>query len=245
MQDNSYFASEWSPTDMLQRAWDALQPHLVILVGVTFAVFVAQLGISMVFSVIETIISGVAQAAAEQQGGDSAMLVALAISLVVTLGRMAITLPITMLTTGAMARMALSAARGQTPDLGAFRHGLSRLLPVLLASMMVGLLTGTGLVFLIIPGLLIAMVLQFFVFILMDTELGPVDAMQYSWKLAQNHLLNLTVLWLLLGLGGLIALCATCGLGLLLFQPLALVCQALVYVHLSGRNQDFLPDPAV
>jgi uncharacterized membrane protein len=150
-----------------------------------------------------------------------------------------------MLTTGAMARMALSAARGQTPDLGAFRQSLSRLLPVLFASMIVGMLSGVGFLFLIIPGLLIAMVLQFFVFILMDSELGPIDAIQYSWKLAQAHLVNLTVLWLILGFAGLVALCGTCGLGLLLFQPLALVCQALVYVHLSGRYQDYLPDPAV
>jgi uncharacterized membrane protein len=245
MADDTYFASDWSPTDMLQRAWTALQPHLVILVGVTVAVAVANFGVSMVFGLIEGIISGIAQALADEQGGDAAMAVALGIRLIVTTGRILITLPLTMLTTGALARMALSAARGQTPDLGAFRHGLSRLLPVLFASILVGMATGIGFIFLIIPGLLIAMVLQFFVFILMDTDLGPIDAIQYSWKLAQAHLVNLTVLWLLLGLGGLIALCGTCGLGLLLFQPLALVCQALVYVHLSGRSQDFLPDPAV
>ena len=32
---------------------------------------------------------------------------------------------------------------------------------------------------------------------------------------------------------------------LVIAQPFALVCQAMVYVHLSGRTEDFLPAPAV
>lgn len=245
MANSDYVASDWSPIDMAQRAWGAMQPHLVILVGVSFAVLVVQFGISLGFGLVEGVISAAAASMADQRGGDAAQLVAMGVRAVVGIGRMLITLPITMLTTGALARMALTAARGGTPDVGAFSHALSRLFPMILGSFIVGFATVFGFALCILPGIAVALALQFFTLALMDTDLGPIQAVQYSWALARPQLLNLAVFSIGLGVVCLAVACGTCGLGLLIVQPFALVCQAMLYVHLSGRTEDFLPAPTV
>lgn len=245
MANSNYVAGDWSPIDMAQKAWAAMAPHLVILVGVSLAVTVVQFGISFAFGLVEGLISAAAAEMANQRGGDAAQLVAVGVRAVVGLGRMIITLPLTVLTTGALARMALTTARGGTPDLGAFSLSLSRLLPMLAGSLVVGFLTAFGFVFCILPGIVVALALQFFTLALMDTELGPIQAVKYSWALARPQLLNLVVFAIGLGVAALIVTCGTCGLGLLIVQPFGLVCQAMVYVHLSGRTEDFLPAPAV
>ncbi len=241
----AYVAPEWSPMDMLQRAWDRALPHLLLLGGITLAIFVVQFGIGLVFGILEGVVAGVASAVAQDRGGDAAQVVAALVRLVMSLGRLCITLPITMITTGALARLALTTARGDTPDLGAFNLALSKFFRILLASFVVGFATMVGMCFCFIPGLIVALALQFFIFALMDTELGVIASVQYSWNLTRDHLLNLGVLALIMAGIALVAVCGTCGLGLVAVQPIALVAQALVYVHLSGRTQDFLPDPEV
>lgn len=241
----AYVAPEWSPIDMLQRAWEKALPHLLLLGAVTLAIFVIQFGIGLVFGILEGVVSGIAEAVARDRGGDSAQIVAAMVRLVMSLGRTCITLPITMITTGAMARLALSAARGETPDLGAFSLSLSKFFRILFASFVVGFATLVGMAFCIIPGIIVAIALQFFIFAIMDTELGIIASVQYSWNLTKDHLLNLGIFSLLIMGVALVAVCGTCGLGMVVFQPIALVAQALIYIHLSGRTQDFLPDPEV
>ncbi len=243
--NDDYIASEWSPIDMLQRAWERALPHLVILCVASFAIFVVQTGVGFVFGFIEGIVGAVAEGIAQERGGDAAVYGAIAVKLVMALGRVCVTFPLTMLTTGAIARMGLSAARGEAPDLGAFSVSLSKLLSVIGASLVVAFATGFGFLFLIIPGLLLAFALQFYLLALLDTELGVFGAIQYSWKLTQGHLLNLFVFAILMGVIGLVAFCGTCGLGMIVWQPIAVVAQSLIYIHLSGRTRDFQPDPVL
>lgn len=239
----AYVVPEWSPIDMLQRAWEKVLPHLVLMGAVTLAVFVLQFGIGLVFGVIEGVIAGVASSVADDRGGDNAQLAAAMVRLVVSLGRLCITTPITLITTAGLARMGLSAARGEAPDMGAFSMALSKFFRILLASIMVGFAAGIGTLFCIIPGIIVGIAMQFYLFVVMDTELGPLDAVQYSWSLSRDHLVNLGVFFLVLIGISLVVTCGTCGIGWIVVQPVVLVAQGLIYVHLSGRSQDFLPDP--
>jgi uncharacterized membrane protein len=206
-------------------------------------VFAVQFGIGLVFGIIEGVIAGVASSVAQDRGGDAAQLAAAGVRLVVSLGRLCITTPITLITTAGLARMGLSVARGETPDLGAFSMALSKFFRVLLASILVGFAALVGTLFCIIPGILAAIALQFYMFVLMDTELGPLDAVQYAWSLAKDHMVNLGVFFLVLMGISLVVTCGTCGIGWIIVQPVLLTAQGLIYVHLSGRTQDYLPDP--
>lgn len=239
----AYAAPEWSPIDLLQRAWDKVLPHLVLMGAVTLAVFVLQFGIGLVFGVIEGVIAGIASSVAVERGGDAAQFAAAMVRLVVSFGRLCITTPITLITTAGLARMGLSVARGEAPDLGAFSTALSKFFRIFVASILVGFAALIGTLFCIIPGLIVGVALQFYMFAVMDTDLGPVDAVRYAWSLSRDHLLNLGVFFLVLIGISLVVTCGTCGIGWIVVQPVVLVAQGLIYVHLSGRSQDFLPDP--
>lgn len=241
----NYPAADWSPIDMLQRAWERALPYLIVLVGATFGVFVVQFGVGLVFGLIQGIIVGIAAAVAQERGGQDAELAAQVIRILLDIGKSIITFPLTMFTTGALARLALSVARGEPADLGAFSQAFSKIGSLMFAGLLTGLAVALGLCFCIIPGIIVGIGLQFVVFVVMDTELGAIGSLQYAWAVAKDHLLNLFVFGLLVSLIALVALCGTCGIGLLVFQPVAAVAQALIYVHVSGRTQDFLPDPVV
>lgn len=237
--------AEWSPIDMISKAWERLLPHLLIMVGITFACGVIQTGLGFVLGFVEGIIGAVAQEFAASRGGDEAHLLAAIVRLLLVLGRTCITFPLTMLVAGASTRLALNVARGEAPDLGAFSFALGRLLPLIGASLLLGIGMFFGILALVIPGIILALGTQFYVMVLMDTELGPIDALSYSWRIASAHLLNLLFYGVVIGVIGLVALCGTCGVALLVVQPLALVAHAMIYVHLSGRQQDLLPDPVL
>ena len=241
----NYASADWSPVDMLQRAWERASPYLILLAGVTFAVYAVQFGVSLVFGLIQGVIVGIASAVAQDRGGQEAEVAAQLVRVLLDIGKSFLTFPLTMFTTGALARLALSVARGEPADLGAFSMAFSKIGSLLLAGLLTGLAVVVGTCCCIIPGIIVGVGLQFVVLVVMDTELGALGAVQYAWAVAKGHLLNLFVFGLFMGLVGLAAFCGTCGLGLVVFQPVALVAQALIYIHVSGRTQDFLPDPVV
>ncbi|MFN0054373.1 MAG: hypothetical protein ACKV0T_19525 [Planctomycetales bacterium] len=95
---------------------------------------------------------------------------------------------------------------------------------------------------LLIPGGLVAMVLiiwinlQFFFysFVLVDKDVGTIEALRQARALTSGHLLELFVLsivWFGMGVVGILALCV----GILFALPLSLVCQGVAY-HLLTRE---------
>ena len=241
----NYAASEWSPIDMLSRAWERALPHLPMLILASVGVFVVQFGVNMVVSVVEGVIVAGASIFAQQRGGDGAQLVVEIIRLVLQIGGSCITFPLTMATTAVLSRLGLSVARGEAPDFGAVSQVFSKIGTLILAGFLTGLAVALGMCFCIIPGIIVGIALQFVVFAVIDTDLGAIGALQYAWNIAKDHLVNLLIFGVDCFFVGVICVCGTCGIGLVVFQPLALVAQGLIYVHLTGRAHDFLPDPMV
>jgi uncharacterized membrane protein len=119
--------------------------------------------------------------------------------------------------------------RGELVDLFA---KIPLIIPYLIASIVVAVIVMVGFILLIIPGIYLALRLQFFGWAIVDKDLGPFAAIQESWEMTQGSAWNLFLLWWLLlfvNVAGMLAL----GIGLLVTSPLTLVAMAYVYRKLE------------
>jgi uncharacterized membrane protein len=113
-------------------------------------------------------------------------------------------------------------------------------------SLLVGLAVIVGLILLIVPGIIFAMMFMFATFVVIDRELGPINAMNESARIAKGYkwqLLGFIVVLALLNLLGLIALVV----GLLVTVPVTSLAFTHVYRALSERAgaKPALPDASL
>jgi uncharacterized membrane protein len=104
----------------------------------------------------------------------------------------------------------------------------------LLASFLLGITIAIGFVLLIVPGIIFTLMFLFTTFIVVDRELGPIDAMKESHRITRGHkwpLLGFLVLLMLINLAGLMALVV----GLLVTIPVTSLAFTHAYRVLGGR----------
>jgi len=103
------------------------------------------------------------------------------------------------------------------------------------ASILVGLAIGIGFVLLIIPGIIATIFFMFTTLIVIDKELGPIEAMKESMRIGRGYrwpLLGLIALLALIALAGVIALFV----GLLVAMPVVTLAFVHAYRTLSGEG---------
>jgi uncharacterized membrane protein len=102
------------------------------------------------------------------------------------------------------------------------------------ASILLGLAVAIGFVLLIVPGVIFALMFLFTTFIVIDYELGPIEAMTESNRITRGHkwqLLGFGIVLTLINLLGVLALVV----GLLVSIPVSTLAFAHAYRVLSGR----------
>ena len=105
---------------------------------------------------------------------------------------------------------------------------------LLAATILIGLAVGLGTLLLIIPGIYLAIRLQFTTLVIVDQDKSISDAMSESWKLSERKVWPLFLLGLaLLGVAilGFIAL----GVGILVAMPVIWLAQVYVYNQLKSK----------
>lgn len=105
----------------------------------------------------------------------------------------------------------------------------------LAASILVGLAIGIGFVLLIVPGILAMIFFMFSTVIVIDRDLGPIEAMKESMRIGRGYrwsLLGLVVLLALIVFVGMLALFV----GLLVAMPVATLAFIHAYRVLSGSD---------
>jgi len=101
------------------------------------------------------------------------------------------------------------------------------------ANILAGIAICTGLVFLILPGIYLAIRLRLVPWIIADENMGPIDALKRSWELTRGHAIDLFIFGMLLfgiNIAGLLALVA----GLLVSVPVTGIAVAHMYRFLSA-----------
>jgi uncharacterized membrane protein len=112
------------------------------------------------------------------------------------------------------------------------------------ASLLFSLAVGVGLVLLIVPGVIFGLMFMFAPFIVIERELGPIDALNASNQLTRGHkwqLLGLVLLLVLINLLGLMALVV----GLLVSIPVSTLAFVHAYRVLGGRAEARPVDAAI
>jgi uncharacterized membrane protein len=136
--------------------------------------------------------------------------------------------------TAGIANFALKVARGQPYAFGDVFAGGPFFLSVLVAHVVMSLGITLGLILLVVPGVILGVGLSMAVPLIVDRNLGPIDALSESWKLTEGNRLNIFILWLI-AVGLVIAGACACGVGLLLVAPLLWIAWLYVYLRMTGQ----------
>ena len=130
-------------------------------------------------------------------------------------------------------RAALAVLDGGRPDVGMLFH-TEGLLPYLVASILVGLAVGVGLILCIIPGLILGFLFAFYGYAIVDRKTGDaIEAMKISWNLTSKNIGPLILLFILAFLINLVG-ALLCGVGLLFTYPITAVAIAYAWRTLTG-----------
>jgi len=105
-----------------------------------------------------------------------------------------------------------------------------------LTALLTGLIVLGGLLLLIIPGIFFGIRLKYATYLVIDKNLGPLEAIKGSWKITRGNVWNLFFLSILLGLINLLGLLCLV-IGLFITVPLSMLATAFVYRKLLSTSK--------
>lgn len=159
-------------------------------------------------------------------GANLIMLVILCVCGMVPFGSLVLQGPLVL----GMYKLARAAVRGDAVEFGDLFSGFQKFLPSFLASLLVMIFSLIGMIFCIVPGIVVSLLyLPVYLFIL-DDNLDCWDAMEASRKMVMNHFVPWLVLGLLLTLLNIVGLLA-CVIGLAITMPMTFVAITLAFDH--------------
>ena len=141
---------------------------------------------------------------------------------------------------GGIARFALTVARGRKPEFGEVFAGGSTFGAMFVGQLLLTLALAVGFILCIVPGVILALALQFYALFIVDKQLSGVDALKASWEITKGHRVNLLVLGLVMFGVALLGAAACCFGFLLIAAPMQILVQAYVYMKLHSEE----PSPA-
>ena len=131
-------------------------------------------------------------------------------------------------------RFSLNVARGAPYAFGDLFSGAPYFVSVLVANFVSGLAIGIGMLFLIVPGVILMLGLSMTLPLVIDRGLGPIEALQESWKLTDGQKANIFIFGLI-AFGLCIAGACACGVGILLVLPILYIAHMYIYLKLTGQ----------
>ncbi len=105
----------------------------------------------------------------------------------------------------------------------------------LTTSILYGFIVFAGFILLVIPGIIWAVKFQFFSYLIVDKEMGPIEALKKSSQITKGVKLNLLVFSLLLAGINILGVLAL-GIGLILTIPITMIATAYVYRKLLSQT---------
>jgi hypothetical protein len=132
-------------------------------------------------------------------------------------------------------RFALNVARGNAYAFNDLFDVGGAFVPALIANVLYGIAVALGTIFLVVPGVILALGLSFAVPLIVDRKLGAIEALNASWKLTEGHKLNIFVLWAICFAISIAGACA-CGVGLLVSMPVVIIAMNYVYLRLTRQQ---------
>lgn len=128
-------------------------------------------------------------------------------------------------------KIVLAYVSGQEGRISDLFSGGRHIVRFFFGSLLYGLAVVVGLLLLVVPGIVLAVRLQFYQYLIVDKNMGPLEALRTSWDMTDGSFWGLVLLWLTaLGINflGVLAL----GIGLLLSMPTTVLAGGWVYRRL-------------
>jgi hypothetical protein len=201
--------------EIFDYAWNAYRDHLGLLIGVTLVVVGFGLSIAMV------------QDSMMGRGiGPAAWLSSWLVGMVGNLGGLFLAI--------GQARINYDIARTGRAEFATLFSGFDRFLPLLGASIVAGMAMAAGLLLLVIPGLILAVLFWSFFHFIVDRRTGALDSFSAAWQIGKLNVgttLVLLVVTVLLAIAGLLALL----IGTLFTTPLISMLWCVAYLKMSGQ----------
>ena len=215
---------EFSTGSALRFGWETFKKRPWFFVGSTVVILLASALADGFTSGIDAVISGSA---------DEPSIIGTVINL--ALG--------TLIGMGATAFYLVAHDNPDTVDLSSLWHPRP-FWKYLGASILLGLTIAAGFILLIVPGIIFALMFMFTTFIVIERELGPIEAMKESNRITRGHkwsLLGFSLQLVLINLLGLVALIV----GLLVSIPVSTLAFVHAYRVLGGKAGTHPTDAAL
>jgi uncharacterized membrane protein len=112
---------------------------------------------------------------------------------------------------------------------------LQNIVPVIVASLVIGVLTTIGLMLCIVPGLIVMFFTIYTLYFILDKDMGAFEAIMASVRFVNRNLGTLVGFFLACVLAYIVG-ALLCGIGLLAAIPVVLIAQAYTYRTLQGET---------
>lgn len=133
-------------------------------------------------------------------------------------------------------RMVEKQQRGETPRIEDVFAGFSSFGPAFLTSLIVAVAVGVGALFLVLPGVFVALAWGFALWFVALENASPSAALSGSWQLLKNNAASVILVFVLLGVVNAVA--GTVVLGTLLTAPLSVIFATLAWQDMSNSASD-------
>jgi hypothetical protein len=224
--------NSFNPTRALGYGWKVvIKDFVAVGLPIVVALIISALP-GIPFSGAGGFVQGLGQAAA--QNGDNAtiyLLIAAALRIVGSI----ISLLMGAYIGAGILNFALQVARGQRPSFGVVFSGGRWFLSMLGLQIVLGIAVSFGFLLCLLPGIYLALRFAVAQAVVVDENLGPIDAMKRSWELtgaAWVQILLLGMLAILVTLAGFLACCV----GVFVTAPVLMLASVYMYLTLKGQE---------
>jgi uncharacterized membrane protein len=200
--------TKFTISEVLSASWAALKSQIWILVGLFIGYTILYLVISLLF------VSAMAS---------------ITLSIIVNLFLSVISLIFAL----GYIKNLFQALDGDEPQFSAYGQQARKIGTYFVAGLISGILILIGTLLLIIPGVYIALRLQFFVALIVEEDAGIIESLQKSWDMTKGQVLPLLLL-LLVMMGICIAGFILLGVGIFVAYPLMILMQCCVFRKLNS-----------
>jgi uncharacterized membrane protein len=230
-------SAPFSPGDSVSFAWERVKADPGTILATVIVGFLAigalQFAINLVTQLVVGIGVGVSSSAMSSHHAAASAALGPMFWVMTVFGQLVSVLVSSFFVAG-ISKFCIKVARGEPYSFNDLFGAAPVFLSVLAANLLLALVVSVGFLLLIVPGVIAALGLMLTVPLIVDRGLGPIEALQASWKLTDGHKGNLfvaAILWMALSVGG---LCA-CFVGVLVVMPLVYIAQMYIYLKLSGQ----------
>lgn len=109
----------------------------------------------------------------------------------------------------------------------------NKIIDYVASSIVYSIIVTIGFILLIAPGVIFMIRFQFYQYLIIEKNKGPIEALKISWRMTKGSVWNLILFWILVmlvNIAGAIAL----GIGLLASIPVTMIAMAWVYKKLDA-----------